>query len=252
MALEGCNACLKYLMIIWNFLILLLGLAILGIGVWVVVDKDSGKFVDDMVDSNLIINYSRVSDSNLFELTGYLLIGLGVVVVVIALLGLCGALRESQCLLGTCFVVLFLIFGALLGVGIWVYIEKDNMDVDNEKLYYYLKEVLDEAVENYGKDEESKKFMDAVQKKFDCCGSERGFPDYGAISPGLAACITNLNQPCLPRYKQYVEERIGLKQFFSGRMTVTVAVALGLAGALVLAMVFTLILCCAVRRSGSY
>lgn len=66
-----------------------------------VVDKDSGKFVDDMVDSNLIINYSRVSDSNLFELTGYLLIGLGVVVVVIALLGLCGALRESQCLLGT-------------------------------------------------------------------------------------------------------------------------------------------------------
>eukprot|EP00916_Digyalum_oweni_P002345 GHVL01004297.1.p1 GENE.GHVL01004297.1~~GHVL01004297.1.p1 ORF type:complete len:252 (+),score=4.29 GHVL01004297.1:124-879(+) len=175
MALEGCASCLKYLMIIWNFVILILGIAITGIGVWMVVDKDSGKFVDEFVeDDRFIISYSRVSDPGVFETLAYILIVFGAITVVIAFLGYCGAMRESQCLLGACFALLFIIFSALVGIGIYLYIKKDDMDVDREKLRPVVGEMLRDAVDNYFKDEASKNFMDAVQTKYQCCGADKG------------------------------------------------------------------------------
>lgn len=254
MALEGCAACLKYLMIIWNFLILLLGFAILGVGIWMVVDKDSGRFVDEAVgdDSPFIINYSEVSDPNLYQTLAYILIVFGAITVIIAFLGYCGAVRESQCLLATCFGLLFIIFAALVGVGIYLYIKKDEIDVDKERLAPIIRKMLDEGVKNYNTDPESAKFMDAVQTKYDCCGAEGGATDYGIQMPPSSCSQLWLNQPCFPPYYEHVVNTIGVKQFFSSKMTIAMAVALGVAGALVLAMILTLVLCCSIRRSGSY
>ncbi|KAK7110276.1 CD9 antigen-like [Littorina saxatilis] len=253
MALEGCASCLKYLMIIWNFVILILGIAITGIGVWMVVDKDSGKFVDEFVeDDRFIISYSRVSDPGVFETLAYILIVFGAITVVIAFLGYCGAMRESQCLLGACFALLFIIFSALVGIGIYLYIKKDDMDVDREKLRPVVGEMLQDAVDNYYKDEASKNFMDAVQNKYQCCGADYGAVDYAPTLSIPAICITAGLKPCLDPYYEHVASTIGVKQFFSGKMTIAMGVALGVAGALILAMILTLILCCSVRRSGSY
>ncbi|XP_076466492.1 CD9 antigen-like [Babylonia areolata] len=254
MALEGCAACLKYVMIIWNFLILILGFAIVGVGVWMVVDKDSGKFVDEAVgdESPFIINYSDVSDPNLYQTLAYILIVFGAITVIIAFLGYCGAVRESQCLLATCFGLLFIIFAALVGVGIYLYIKKDEIDVDKERLAPIIRDALDSGVRNYDSDEESKNFMDAVQKRYDCCGAENGISDYKLQLPPASCSPLVYNKGCFDPYFKDVQESIGVKQFFSDKMTIAMAAALGVAGALILAMILTLVLCCSVRRSGSY
>lgn len=247
---------MKYFMIIWNFLILLLGIAIVGIGVWLVVDKNSGQYVDDFAreaNSDFIINFSRVSDPSFFETLAYLLIAFGGVVVIIAFLGYCGAMRESQVLLAACFGCLFIVFGVLVGVGIWVYVERDEIDVDEERLRPVIKEMIDDAVSKYNTDKSSKDFMDAVQTKFKCCGGDKASLDYLSVLSLPDSCeMLYRFTGCVNPYYEHVASHIGVKQFFGDKMTVAMAVALGVAGTLIVAMILTLLLCCAVRRSGSY
>lgn len=256
MALEGCSACLKYFMIIWNFIILILGIAIVGVGVWLVVDKDSGQFVDETlgeINDDFIINYSRVSDPSFFETLSYLLIAFGAVVVIIAFLGYCGAMRESQVLLAACFVCLFIIFGVLVGVGIWAYIEKDDVDIDQERLYPVVKSMVDDAVKQYSKDAASKDFMDTLQDKFECCGGSNAALDYANTGgPPDSCAMLYLTKGCVDPYFMHVRKHIGVKEWFGTKLTIAMAVALGVAGSLIVAMILTLCLCCAVRRSGSY
>ncbi len=67
----------------------LLGCAILGVGIWVRVDPNLSKYVDN----------SGTFD---YLYTGaYILIVVGVIVMIIGFLGCCGAIRESQCMLAT-------------------------------------------------------------------------------------------------------------------------------------------------------
>lgn len=256
MALEGCAACLKYLMIIWNFIILILGIAVLGVGIWMVVDKDSGKYIDNVLpdsDTPFVINYSRVTEGNMFETLAYVLIAFGSIVTIIAFLGYLGAMRESQCLLGTCFVLLFLIFSALVAAGIYMYVKRDEIEVDEDKLREEVSNMLTQAVKNYHTDDPSKEFMNAIQKRYECCGADHGAIDYvvGAALPGGCNLLTSV-KPCTPLYFDDLKSKIGVKQFFSGKFTVALGVALGAAGSLILAMILTLILCCSIRRSGSY
>ena len=66
----------------------LLGCAILGVGIWVRVDENFGKYVNN---------------SNHFDLlyTGaYIFIVVGILIMVVGFLGCCGAIRENQCMLG--------------------------------------------------------------------------------------------------------------------------------------------------------
>ena len=70
------------------------GAAILGVGVWVKVDSGSllgilDHLEDDSSGLSQLINIS------------YLLIAVGAVLLVIGVLGCCGAIRESRCMLLT-------------------------------------------------------------------------------------------------------------------------------------------------------
>lgn len=76
-----------YLMLLW-FLLQLLGCAMLGVGIWLLVSDDFTK-------------YSDADDSLSFIYTGaYILVAIGGLIMIIGFLGCCGAIRESQCMLG--------------------------------------------------------------------------------------------------------------------------------------------------------
>lgn len=75
------------LMLLW-FLLQLLGCAMLGVGIWLLVSDDFTK-------------YSDADDSLSFIYTGaYILVAIGGLIMIIGFLGCCGAIRESQCMLG--------------------------------------------------------------------------------------------------------------------------------------------------------
>uniref|UniRef100_A0A8C9TXV4 Tetraspanin n=1 Tax=Scleropages formosus TaxID=113540 RepID=A0A8C9TXV4_SCLFO len=84
------------------------GTALLGVGIWVSVDRMSflkvlGPF------SSQATQFSNVS---------FFCIALGAVLILLGFLGCCGAQRNSKCLMLAFFVILLLIFIAEVGVGI--------------------------------------------------------------------------------------------------------------------------------------
>jgi len=66
-----------------------MGCALLGVGIWVRVDENFKQYVES--SENFSFLYSGAIT----------LIVIGIVVMVIGFLGCCGAIRESQCMLGT-------------------------------------------------------------------------------------------------------------------------------------------------------
>jgi len=218
MALGSCYTCIKYLMFAFNFIFWLLGCAVLGVGIWLRVDDQS-------------VEYLHISSQvDLLHTLAYALIVIGFVIMLIGFLGCCGAIRESQCMLSIFFIFLFIIFATLLGFGIWAAVAKDSFKD-------LAKDILKEGVDNYENDSKSKEMMDSIQSTMQCCGYDKGLTDYPVLLP--PACSDNIFTPCTePLYK-----------WFEERLIVVAGVAIGIAVVMILGMIFSLVLCCAIRDS---
>ncbi|XP_025086668.1 CD9 antigen-like [Pomacea canaliculata] len=208
MALGSCYACIKYLMFAFNLLFWLLGCAILGVGIWLRVDPNVAKYVN------------QAEEINVFFTLAYILMAIGIIIMVIGFLGCCGAIRESQCMLGAFFLLLFIIFAILLGAGIWAVVEKDTV------------------IRDYETNEQSASFMDGIQQTFDCCGSKIGAKDYDRYDSVPKSCIAeNYDKPCEKEFFNWIAEHL----------IVVAGVAIAIAIVLILGMIFSMVLCCAIR-----
>uniref|UniRef100_A0A3B4BJD3 TSN18 protein n=1 Tax=Periophthalmus magnuspinnatus TaxID=409849 RepID=A0A3B4BJD3_9GOBI len=89
-----CTGFLKTMMFVFNGVIFLAGVAILGVGIWVQVDSGSLTSVVESIPG---------APPGLDQLSSvsYVLIAVGAVLLVIGFLGCCGAVRESRCMLLT-------------------------------------------------------------------------------------------------------------------------------------------------------
>ncbi|XP_056132580.1 tetraspanin-11 isoform X3 [Lampris incognitus] len=80
------TVCLKYLLFVFNFLFWVGGAAVLGVGVWTLVEKS---------------DYLSLLASNTFAISAYILILAGGLVVVTGFLGCCAVIREQRSCLST-------------------------------------------------------------------------------------------------------------------------------------------------------
>merc|ERR1712128_91930 len=114
--MSACNSCLKFLLATSNLVLAVLGLMMIGGGVWLTVDQNQ---IEEIVGN--ISNYTA-SDIDLPEeaketfneiykhdFFNYFLIGIGGVTFLVSLFGFCGAKKESVCLLTT-----YIVFTMLL------------------------------------------------------------------------------------------------------------------------------------------
>ncbi|GLV41287.1 Tetraspanin 66E [Carabus blaptoides fortunei] len=98
----------KYLLCLFNFVFFLTGTAVLSIGIWLAVDKNSFIALTKMVAVEQLQQFSQPA---VIEQASYILIAAGAFMFVVSFLGYCGALKESQCLLtayGVCLVVILI------------------------------------------------------------------------------------------------------------------------------------------------
>ncbi|XP_071099933.1 CD9 antigen-like isoform X2 [Haliotis cracherodii] len=219
MGLGSCYTCIKYLMFAFNFLFWLLGMAILAIGIWVRVDPNFSQYMDQTVSSNPTY------------VAAYLFIAVGCVVVVIGFFGCCGAIRESQCLLGLFFISLFIIFCVLLGAGIYCVVQKDSIKD-------LVGDFLQKSVDDYRERQQAKEAMDNIQKNLECCGAKTGSEDY--------PIATGVPETCKPvNYKRPCAEK--LFKTLSSHLIIVAGVAIGIALIMILGMIFSMVLCCAIR-----
>ncbi|KAE8294660.1 Tetraspanin-1 [Larimichthys crocea] len=104
----GCFTFVKMMMVLFNLLIFLGGLTLLAMGIWVSVD--GGSFL------KLLGPFS--SQGMQFVNVGFFCIAIGAALVLLGLLGCCGAQKESKCLLLTFFSIVLIIFIAEVAAGV--------------------------------------------------------------------------------------------------------------------------------------
>ncbi|KAM9843171.1 tetraspanin-1-like [Aulostomus maculatus] len=118
-------------------------------GIWVKVDSDS------MVD--ILSNLDAPEELSQVLSVGYLLIALGPMVLIIGLIGCCGAVRGSRFKLMVFFIIVFLVFVAeVAGVVASLVLKTDNLG----------SAIVTVIKENYGKQDEVTGPLDILQ----CCG----------------------------------------------------------------------------------
>uniref|UniRef100_A0A096LTV4 Tetraspanin n=1 Tax=Poecilia formosa TaxID=48698 RepID=A0A096LTV4_POEFO len=144
--------CLKYLLFLFNFLFWVGGAAVLGVGVWTLVEKS---------------DYLSLLASSTFAVSAYILILAGGLVVVTGFLGCCAVIREQRSCLSTYFFFLLLIFLIELVAGVLAYVYYQRL---SDELKEHLNQTMTENYAQPGK-ETITSAVDRLQQDFKCCGS---------------------------------------------------------------------------------
>ncbi|XP_074659744.1 CD9 antigen-like [Tubulanus polymorphus] len=218
MGLGSCYTCIKYLMFAFNFLFWLLGCAIIGVGIWLRVDKNAQRYAEE---AGLTAIFTGA----------YVLIAVGCIIMVLGFLGCCGAIRESQCMLVSFFILLFIIFAVLLGAGIWAVVNKDSL---KNQWGLFLQSLVDKYKKN--QDPAANSVLYEIQEKFECCGVD-SIVSYG-ITPPPPPCIST---------KVFSGCKDGAFTFINEKIVVIAAVGIGIGIVMIFGMIFSMMLCCAIR-----
>lgn len=192
----------------------------LGVGIWILVDDEFEKYTEG------------VGEFALIHTAAYVAIVIGVIIMVIGFLGCCGAIRENQVMLALFFACLFVIFVALLGVAIYMIVAKDGF---KQTVSTVLKQKVEETCKG---NEAATNFMKTIQDNFQCCGAN-GLTDYsptGCAHPMICDSILD-TKGCTERFTEWL----------SKNLIVVAGVMFGIALILILGMLFSMILCCAIR-----
>ncbi|NXU11787.1 CD9 protein, partial [Pardalotus punctatus] len=219
MPVKGGTKCIKYLLFGFNFIFWLAGTAVLAVGLWLHFDSQTKSVLE--LESNDTKFYTGV----------YILIGAGALMMLVGFLGCCGASQESQCMLGLFFFFLFVIFALEVAAGIWGFSNKDKI-IDELKEFY---------LDTYKKRGQSgpKETLTAFQLALDCCGLtgtlEQQFMD---TCPAKTLSESFSVKPC----------PAAIDEVFKSKFNVIGAVGLGIAVMMIVGMIFSMVLCCAIRR----
>ncbi len=154
----GCGLkCAKILIIFFNIILWITGAGLAALGVWFTIDDDFKKQSDLFQDSELFPEYFP-----------YIMIAAGVLILMIGLIGCCGAVREHQTLLGVFILCIVLIMGLEIAGCVYVYLNRYDILNDMER------DLKNSLKKYYGaSDSKSEAFteaMDYVQREFTCCG----------------------------------------------------------------------------------
>lgn len=209
---QGVMKCVKYLLFIFNFIFWLSGLLVLAVGLWLRFDPNTVK----LLTSN--------GAPETFFLAVYILIGAGGLMMLVGFFGCFGAVRESQCLLGSFFACLLIIFGAEVAAGVFGFLNKEQIIEEVQK--FYSSSIVDGSNDN-GTD-----IALIYHSVLSCCGGS---------SSDTVLCIASDEeiQDCLT----------AITEFFNEKLYIIGYVGIGVAGVMVIGMIFSMVLCCAIRNN---
>ncbi|XP_031156366.1 leukocyte surface antigen CD53-like [Sander lucioperca] len=218
---QGCLKCLKYTMCFANFLIFMSGVAVLGFGVYMMLNFKLA----------LIPTLANFNSANMLLVSG-------IVITCVSFLGFLGALKENRCLLLTFFLLLFILMLVELTAACLLLMYEGEIG----KL---VEDDLTKGLEK-AKGSNSTSDWDLVQVKLDCCGVNN-VTDWGSKVPSSCCfkdCGTTApvyrTKGCLVKLKNWFEEN-----FLAIGISVIVLCIIE-----VLGMCFAMTLFCHISRSG--
>ncbi|KGL84553.1 CD9 antigen [Tinamus guttatus] len=220
MPVKGGTKCIKYLLFGFNFIFWLAGTAVLAIGLWLRFDSQTKSIFD--LESNNTTFYTGV----------YILIGAGALMMLVGFLGCCGALQESQCMLGLFFVFLFVIFALEIAAAIWGFANKEKV-IEELKEFY---------METYEKRSQvtARETLKAFQLALNCCGITGGLEQQFMDTCPKKSFLESFAVKSCPD---------AIDDVFNSKLNVIGAVGLGIAIIMIFGMIFSMVLCCAIRKN---
>ncbi|XP_045599165.1 LOW QUALITY PROTEIN: tetraspanin-1 [Procambarus clarkii] len=253
-----CYTFLKFIVMIFNLLYMILGGALLGTSLWMYLDGASmAPVTQDIEGYNYVL---------------YFLMAVGAVMFIMGFLGCCGAFQESQCMLATFFALVFVLFIGQIGAGIW-------LKTNEERFTKLAEESLAKSIQHdYGFNDLKTQAFDVIQSELKCCGSI-GPTDWAdsrfngandnTMEIGIAGALGSYNTPESCCVSKGTTCEIARKLTLSALIAETIYKEgcakkmlqlmethsyelLGVVGAIllieILAMIFSMVLCCTVRR----
>lgn len=223
MPVKGGTKCIKYLLFAFNFIFWLAGTAVLAVGLWLRFDGQTKPIFE--ADSNANSFYTGV----------YILIGAGALMMMVGFLGCCGAIQESECMLGLFFAFLLVIFAIEIAAGIWGFANKDKIVQELQKFYT-------DTYDKYTTNPEPalKETLKTIHLALDCCGK-------------VTVINTLLTDTCPPK-KGFENLSVqncpsAIESVFNTKFHIIGAVGIGIAAIMIFGMIFSMVLCCAIRNN---
>ncbi|XP_003699639.1 CD9 antigen [Megachile rotundata] len=174
MVLSECYGFVKYALIAVNFIFWAVGLAAVVLAVWMLTDQ---TFL-----------MSLTQEQHNFNAGVYILLSAGILMLIVAFLGCCGAFRESQCMLVAFFSCLLVVIVAQIAAGAWLYSNRNRL----EELVK--SSVINTVKNQYGEDSSHTDAVDAFQSSLGCCGatgpSDWTGSKYATRDPSIPVSIT--------------------------------------------------------------
>lgn len=198
--------CVKYLLFVFNFIFWLMGSLVLAVGLWLRFDPETVS----------LLNGEGAPDT--FFIGVYILIGAGSLIMLVGFFGCCGAVQESQCLLGLFFACLVIIFGAEVAAGVFGFLNKDKIIQDVQSFYKT----------SYDEKTNGTMIQNSYHKVLNCCGTE---DDPCSTPEESKDCVS------------------AIEEFFNNKLYIIGYVGIGIAGVMIIGMIFSMVLCCAIRNS---
>ncbi|XP_005988529.1 tetraspanin-2 [Latimeria chalumnae] len=212
----GGMKCVKYLLFTFNFIFWLAGSAVLGIGLWLRFDKSTTQLFE--------VENSPES----FYIGVYVLIAAGGLMTLVGFFGCCGAVRESQCLLGLFFISLLVIFAAEVTAGVFGFLNRETIVKEIVTVYQ------NAATEYRDTGHSGNETLIIFHNVLHCCGD-------GNRDKIEATC---------PKETKEAEDCITvIKEFFNTKLYIIAVVGIAIAGVMIFGMIFSMVLCCAIRNS---
>lgn len=138
--------CYKALSLIYGFFFFVMGLLLLGIGLWV---------------TNVKASFEAINDS--LTLPALLALIIGAILLVVALVGLVGVIRENLCMLKFFLSIIIIAFIVQVTIGVLAFVYREKtVEVSTAQLKF--------AIKGYFKNEHLQESVDYIQQSFSCCG----------------------------------------------------------------------------------
>uniref|UniRef100_A0A674E3Y9 Tetraspanin n=1 Tax=Salmo trutta TaxID=8032 RepID=A0A674E3Y9_SALTR len=198
-------------------------------------DRSVGCRAGAAFDSRTEGLFSGEDSPSVFFTGVYILIAAGALMMVVGFLGCCGAIKESPCMLGLFFFFLLLIFGVEVAAGIWGLSNKDTVVEDITEFYK-------QTYTNYmnTKQEALKETLRLIHFGLNCCG--------------LTGTVIDSARETCPK-KEGLEALIttscptAIDEVFNSKLHIIGGVGIGIGVLMIFGMIFSMLLCCAIRRS---
>ncbi|RVE69108.1 hypothetical protein OJAV_G00074650 [Oryzias javanicus] len=228
MAVDGCGLVCKYILVIFNIIFSVVGLAFLGLGLWL-------RFSDGTRE---IFNFEALN-SSAFVIGVTVLIVLGVVMLVVVVFGDYGACSEKKCALETFTALLALLAVAEVVVGVLAYASRDMVGHKLGEFYVSLYSLY--AANN---DPAMAITLTFIHNTLHCCGVT-GIPLVEIVKktcPNPDSLMENLVMPNCPNTILNVFER---------RAGLVMGIFLGTGALLFVALICSITLNAKIRQSAS-